>query len=190
MQEIHGLRFLRASVTRKDTAAGALYFHGRIEPDRADFDFIFAPIYAAYAGKYLLVEKYALEQSELESPTITWSSDDGYDHVLPATELARLGPRMPEFNDCEIPVFDSPPPRTRTWRDRPGFERESRRGKRAPQWPAGVHALFRNVDGLWWELFSIDPADIATLRERNRGRPTLTLLTVDFFGRSEPQPVL
>ena len=92
----------------------------------------------------------------------------------------------PTFHSDEgatLAVFREPPPYSLV--QRMFWDPDSRLCSES--WPAGMRSLLHNWDDVFWQLFTVEPADIDLLTRSHSADPTLKMYFVD-LDREFPDP--
>jgi hypothetical protein len=179
---VAGLRFYRKSVCVESNRGTPVFRHGSIESGRSDFDLIFRCLYPRWIRK-VFVDPYCSGDDEYISELkgkfgdkLLWATPATSVRAFRATALDSLGFGIPEFDSCELLVYNIQPNASLTFEELAIPQYADGRN----EWRDGLHCVLHNFDGVYWELFSTDQGDYRKLLETHSQNGALTMYWVDF----------
>jgi len=192
--KIHGVRIYPKSVKTVPGRGAPMFVHGSLAEDRSDFDYIFRPLAGCWRNHFF-VRDFAVSYANggITDPIPGLRNSHGpdfYDADL-KTQLLMICAEgfatwAPTFHSCEgafLPLF----------REAPSFELLGRLFwdrdfvLSSDTWPSGMRSLLHNWDDMFWQLFSIENADIDLLIRSHSTDSKLKMFVVD-LDREFPEP--
>ncbi len=193
--KIHGLRIYPQSVEVVKGDGAPIFVHGSVADDCSDFFYTFRALAPVWRGHFFAKDfgvSYG-ENGRLEDPVPSlkeaFSSAfvaadlDSQLMLLKGDDFPRWGASMYFCEGAFLPIFP----------ERPGFSllkqlywsRDFR--LTSDTWPKEMRAVLHMWDDMYWQLFTIDPADLALLIRVHSGDPKLKMYFVD-LDREYPDP--
>lgn len=173
---MEGLRFYRNSVTAANDNGLLSFHHSSLEDQRADFDYIFSPIYKFLKRKLLLNDELPIFNPDFEYETYNqYSNYIVQDHdsfiIARASILESCGRNIPEFEgNLIVIVEDNPFPYQEVWNDHLKFEQKR---------PESIHCFLSNWDGLYWDIYTKEKSILDTLISQHANDDSLEIYHVD-----------
>lgn len=191
---VHGLRLYPQTVQIVRGVDAPIYLHGRLAEAASDFWTIFHPIVPMLQGR-IAVASFGVaydENFEMEDPwpalreqfgaSLLDATLDGQLMLLDGDGFVDWGLHHADVCGC-LPIFDQRPDHD--------LARRVYWDHQAPlssaNWPAELRAIIHNWDDIYWQIFSTDPSDIATLIRAHAHDARLKLFRVE-LDREYPDP--
>jgi len=172
-----------------------MFVHGRLAEDRSDFEYIFHPLESTLLGHFV-VRDFAVNLQEggrkinpipqlrAEYGSSFYDADlEGQILIIRGDGFSTWAPQYYSGEGAFLPVFREAPSfdllRRMLW------DREFKLSSKT--WPTGMRSLLHNWDDMFWQLFSVERADVDLLVRIHSADPKLKMFFVD-LDREFPNP--
>ena len=191
MNSVPGIRFYPSSISVETNGGTPIFLHGTIQGKRSDFDYIFEPLYPSWNDSVFLDESGLIrifdpdftqeQENDLHRRLDSYAIQRGNDRFGNSRKLVKcsafreFGRCVYEFEGAGFCVLESGVTLERALE----IEADVWSRRSLKELPQGVICIVQNWDGVFWQIFSTDPAHLQILQAAHADSDVLSAYWVD-----------